>query len=259
VSDTEPGDRLPSSIGGLIGFAFAAFAERAPLYVLLALGAFVATGIAEYALPLSADTTPLGLFKGIVLLLVQVFADALVIAAVALGVAARAAGEPVATGTVAGAAIERWLPVIGVTAIAQLFIYQTQLYSGFTPPPEPRALVVVAAPLTWLLWGTLGLTGPIVALTRDRLAVITGFARAFSLSLRRDNLLRLGVLSVICLVPFALQALALNALAQHHVLRSFFWGNFPIDALTVGPLAALQTAFALDFARRAGQLETPPR
>jgi hypothetical protein len=259
VSDTEPGDRLPSSIGGLIGFAFAAFAERAPLYVLLALGAFVATATAEYALPAWVAETPHGLFKLWVLIFAQVFADALVIAAVALGVAARAAGEPVGTGVLTGAAIERWLPVIIVTAIAQWFMLQTGLFSGLVQPPEPRLLVVVAAPLTWLLWGTLGLTGPIVALTRDRLAPLTGFARAFSLSLRRENLLRLAVLSVITLVPSVLQTLALNALVQHHVARPFFWGNAPIDALTIGPLVALQTVFALDFARRAGQLETPPR
>jgi hypothetical protein len=30
-----------------------------------------------------------------------------------------------------------------------------------------------------------------------------------------------------------------------------FWANLPIDALSVGPIAAIQTAFALDFARRA--------
>ena len=259
MSAAEPGDRLPSSIGGLLGFAFAAFAERAPLYVLLALGAFIAAGITEYALPMAAEATPHGLFRGIVLTLVQIFADALVIAAVALGVAARVAGEPVATRTVAGAAIERWLPVIGVTAMAQLFVLQTVLFSGLTRPPEPRALVVATAPLTWLLWGMLSLTGPIVALTRDRLAVITGFARAFTLSLRRENLLRLGVLSLISLVPSVLQALALPVLVQHHALRPDFWANIPIDALTVGPLAALQTAFALDFARRAGELQTPPQ
>jgi hypothetical protein len=259
VTPAEPADRLPPSIGGLIGFAGAAFAERAPLYVLLAMGAFIAAGITEYALPVAAETTPHGLFRGIVLTLVQIFADALVIAAVALGVAARVAGEPVATRTVAGAAIERWLPVIGVTTIAQLFVLQTFLFSGLVRPPEPRALVVATAPLTWLLWGMLSLTGPIVALTRDRLAVLAGFARAFTLSLRRENLVRLAVLSLISVTPSVLQAVALPVLVQHHAIRPDFWANIPIDALTVGPLAAVQTVFALDFARRAGQRETPPQ
>ena len=169
------------------------------------------------------------------------------------------AGEPVGTGVLAGAAIERWLPVIVVTAIAQLFVNQTGLFGGLQAPPEPRLLVVVTAPLTWLLWGTLGLTGPIVALTRDRLAMLTVYARAFSLALRRENLLRLAVLAVFTALPMLLETFAQNTFIAHHVVRPLFWGNFPIDALTVGPLAALQTVFALDFARRAGQLETPPR
>jgi hypothetical protein len=259
VSAADPGDRLPSSIGGLIGFAFAAFAQRAPLYILLALGAFIAAGIAEFVLPLSPVTSPHALFKVYVLLFVLVFADALVIAAVALGVAARVAGDAVATRTVAGAAIERWLPVIGVSAIIQLYVITTNPFSGLVQPPEPRALVILTAPLTWLLWGALSLAQPIVALTHDRLAVITGLARAFTLALRRENLVRLGILSLILLLPNVLQILVLNFLVGHHVQRADFWANFPIDALTVGPLAALQTVFALDLARRAGQLETPPR
>jgi hypothetical protein len=42
------------------------------------------------------------------------------------------------------------------------------------------------------------------------------------------------------------------------VPRGFFLSNFPLDALLTGPLAALQTAFALDFARRAGRTGAPP-
>ena len=259
MSAADPEDRLPPSIGGLLRFAFAAYAERAPLYLLLALATFVAAAIAEYALPAWVASTPHGQFKIWVLIFVHVFADALVIAAVALGVAARAAGEPAGAGIIAGAAVERWLSVIIVTAIAQWYVFQTIFFSGFVQPPEPRALVFVTAPLTWMLWGVLGLIGPIVALTRDRLGGLTGFARAFSLSLRRENLLRLALLSAITLVPSLLQTLAEKALVQHHVPRSFFLANVPIAALIVGPLAALQTTFALDFARRAGKLETPPR
>ncbi|MBV8642316.1 MAG: hypothetical protein JO225_00180, partial [Candidatus Eremiobacteraeota bacterium] len=35
-----------------------------------------------------------------------------------------------------------------------------------------------------------------------------------------------------------------------HAPHEAFWGNAPLDALTAGPLAAILTAFALDFARR---------
>jgi len=65
--------------------------------------------------------------------------------------------------------------------------------------------------------------------------------------------MRLCVLALVTVLPAVLETLLQNTLIQSHVPRAIFWGNAPIDALFIGPLSAVQTAFALDFARRAGQ------
>jgi hypothetical protein len=104
------------------------------------------------------------------------------------------------------------------------------------------------------------LASPFVALAPDRrvFSVVAGLVHAFTTSLHRANLLRLCVLAVLTLLPTVLQAVAFNALVAHHAARPIFWSDVPIDVLTVGPLAAIQTAFALDFARRAAVTEQPP-
>ncbi len=258
MNAADEGERLPRSIGGLIGFALSGWAANAPLYLALALGVFIAYALAEYAVPPAAVETPLGQFKLYLLEYTGLFADSFVVAAVALGIAARGAGAPASPGVLAGAASERWLPVIAVTFLAQTVVALTGAYSGLGHTPEPRALVFVFAPLTWILWGILGLTGPFVALGSNRvLSVMLGFGHAFTASLHRGNLLRLCVLAVITVLPSALQTMLQNTLIAQHAVRPLFWGNVPVDVLTVGPLAALQTVFALDFARRASRAESP--
>ena len=69
--------------------------------------------------------------------------------------------------------------------------------------------------------------------------------------------MRLCVLAAILILPSVLQTVLQNVLVQQHVARAFFWANAPIDALTIGPMNAMATTFALDFARRAGLLEGP--
>jgi hypothetical protein len=260
VNAAGEGERLPHSIGGLIGFALSGLAAGAALYAALALGVFVAYTAGEYVLPPAALTTPAGQFKLYVLQYTGLFADSLVVAAVALGIAARAAGVAAAPRALLGGAVERWLPVIAVTFLAQTVVSITTPFSGLVAPPEPRALALVIAPLIWVLWGILGLAGPFVALGSDRAAllVISGFARAFTLSLHRANLLRLCVLALVTVLPTVLQTILLNSLLQGHAPRAFFLANVPVDALTVAPVAAVQTAFALDFVRRAGLFEQPP-
>ena len=252
------GERLPRSIGGLIAFALGGSANA--LYALLALGVLAAYAIAEYVLAPAAVTTPEGQFKLYVLQTTGLFADALVVATVALGIAARAAGAPATPRALLGGAVERWLPVIAVIFLAQSAIVITLPFSGLVAPPEPRVLVLALAPAVWILWGILGLAGPYVALGSDRasLLVITGLARAFTLSLHRSNLLRLCVLALVTVLPILLETLLEAALRQAHTPRPIFWANAPIDALSIVPVTAVQTAFALDFARRAGMLEQPP-
>ncbi|HEY0383700.1 MAG TPA: hypothetical protein VGC72_16025 [Candidatus Elarobacter sp.] len=248
------GERLPPSIGGLIGFALRGWAANAPLYLALQLGVFAAYSLAETVVPAAVASSPQGQFKEWVLLFTGLFADALVIAAVAMGIAARSAGAVASPRALVGVAIDRWLPVIAVSLLAQAVVLATAISSGFGPPSEPRVLQLITAPFVWIVWGILGLTGPFVALAPNRrpFSVIAGFVHAFTTSLRRANVLRLAVLAVITVLPAVLQQIAFHTLVAGHVSRPIFWSEAPIDVLTIGPLAAVQTAFALDFARRAG-------
>jgi hypothetical protein len=261
VNPGDEGERLPPSIGGLIGFALRGWAANAPLYLGLQLFVFAAYGLAEWIVPAASPATQQGQFKEFVLMYTGVFADALVVTAVALGIAARTVAASASPGALMGTAIERWLPVIAVSLLAQSIVYLTGPFTGLGTAIEPRALQYAIAPFVWILCGILGLAAPLVALAADRrpFSVLSGFVHAFTTSMHRANLVRLCVLALVTMLPVVLQVLALDALVAHHVVRQFFWGNVPIDVLTVGPVAAVQTAFALDFARRAGQFdETPP-
>jgi hypothetical protein len=60
------------------------------------------------------------------------------------------------------------------------------------------------------------------------------------------------VLAFATVVPTLLASVLFDIFTQRHVAHSAFWSNLPVDALTVAPVAAIQTAFVLDFARRAG-------
>jgi len=181
-----------------------------------------------------------------------VFVDSYVVTAVALGVASRLSGETVSTRRLAGAATERWLAVLAVAMLVQIVIDTTGPLSGFGPLPDHPALLFLTAPVTWLVWGMLSLALPIAALSSERalVAVMLGITRAVTLSLRGPNLLRLCLVAFVTIVPFMLQEIALS-LMRGHVARLIFWSSVPLDALTVGAIAALQTAFAIDFARRA--------
>ena len=260
MNAADESDRLPHSVGGLLGFALNAWFANAPLYIALAIGVFAAYSLVEYLIPSARPNTPLGEFKLYVLLYTGLFADALVVAAVALGVAARAAGMPAPPATLAGAAIERWLPVIGVTFLAQTVALLTSPLAGFTQVKGvPPGVLYATAPLIWILWGILTLTGPFVALGANRgvFSVLIGFGRAFAVSLDRRNVLRLCVLGAVVILPTVLQLVVERMLEQRHVTHAIFWSEEPVDAITIGPVTAIATAFALDFARRAGMLEEP--
>ncbi len=253
---TAAGDeRLPPSIGGLIELAFSAYAERARLYLGLALIVFALCGLVELSWPY-VGTHP-ELKDELVEPLVELFVESLLVAAVALGIGTRVAGGTAAAQSLVDGAFARWLPVIGTLTIVTLIVDSTAPASGLLG--FEGALAVVAAPFCWLLWGALGLAGPIAALSPDRsaIAILTSFGRALALGLRLTNVPRLCIVALATVVPLLLEAVLANALQQRHVPHALFWAGIPIDALVAGPLAALQTVFALDFARRLGRLDKP--
>lgn len=249
-------ERLPQSVGGLIDLAFAAYVERAPLYLGLALLVFLVCGAVDLGSTLFG--APIELTEN-ALSLASVFADAFVVAVVAIGVGSRVAG---ATGTpraLLGGAVERWLPVLGAMIIVQFISVVTSIGGAIGGLPDPPAAAIVTAPVTWLLWGAMSLAGPVAALNGDRptVAILTGFWRALVLSLRMQNLPRLCLVAFATIVPVLLEEVLADTLGRRGLSAASFWAQIPIDALAVGPLAALQTVFALDFARRQGRLDQP--
>jgi hypothetical protein len=220
---------------------------------------FVVCGAVE---TLWAGTTPAArALKELVLIFTELFGLSFIIAVVALGVATRVAGEHVSSRTLLASALERWPAVLGAMVVVTLVVNLTFDYSAIGRLPDPPALALVTAPLIWLMWGVVNLAGPIAALSGERplIALLTSFARAVVLSLRPGNFARVCVLGFATIVPTLIASVLVDVLTKRAVGHAFFWANFPIDALSVGPIAALQTAFALDFARRAAGTEQPPR
>lgn len=246
------GVRLPPSIGGLIDLAFAAWAQRAPLYLAVSAAVFALCGAIEALWP--ARTASAAELELLVLIYAEMFGLAFVVGAVALGVATRVAGESVSARTLLAGALQRWPAVLGALVVVNLVVMATVPFAAIDGLPDPPALAIVTAPPIWLLWGVVNLAGPIAALSGERplIALLSSFSRAVVLSLRRGNLARVCVLGFVTIVPTLVASVAGDVMVKHGVAHAVFWANVPIDALTVGPVAAVQTAFALDFARRAG-------
>jgi hypothetical protein len=244
---TSAGDeRLPPSIGGLVDLSFAAYLAGAPLYLGLALAVFVVCAIVEFAWPGESD------LKIVVQSYAEMFSSAFVVAAIALGTATRVAGEPFAPRRLLGASVQRWIPVMGVSIIVDFLAEMTAPLSGLGELPDPVAILFLTAPVIWLFWGALSLAGPLAALSGERPlpAIISGIGRAIALSSRPENFARLCVVGFTTIVPLLLRQVLLDALTRHGGAHTMFWAVFPLDALFLGPTTAVQTIFALDFARR---------
>jgi hypothetical protein len=250
VNGGQSAERLPSGIGALVDLAWRAYCERFGLYLTLAAASLAACAVAEFAAPPKADPT----VHGLILQLVSVFFDAFVVAAVALGVGSYVANERPASKTLLRGALYRWPAVAGALVLVNIVTDYTLPAGGIGQLDDPAYLVL--APVTWLLWGALGLAGPIAALSPDlpAIAAFTAFGRALVLSLRLANIVRLVVVAFATVVPLMLESMLIDALTHRSFPHVEFWAQCPIDCVIVGPLAALQTAFALDFARRIGRL-----
>jgi len=255
VNGGDDTERLPSPIGQLVDLALRAYREHIGLYLLLAAAALLVATIAEFALPAHVN-------EGVheyTLELLSVLCDAFIVTAVAIGVGTKVAGEHLTARTLLRGALYRWPGVVGASLLAEIVGVIVLPAGGFGRLEDPADLVV--APIVWLLLGALGLAGPLAALSADLplLAAFTGFGRALLLSLRTVNLGRLAVLSFATVVPTMLESMLVDALQRRGAGHVFYLANFPIDVLVVGPLAAVQSIFALDFARRVGKVQTPRR
>ncbi len=182
--------------------------------------------------------------------------DSITITAVALGTATRIAGETAGSRAIVAALASRWPAAFLASLVAAAAFSMLAPISGFGPPLDPPVLAVITVPVCWIFYGAISLAPPIAALSPERplLAALHGVGRALTLSFHRANIARLAIVTFASVLPLLVEAILGDP--RFHVPR-LFWVNIPVDALTVGPLAALQTVFALDFARRAGVLSAP--
>jgi len=232
---------LPKTVFGLFGVAGALYARRIPLYISLAAIALAVQYVVGVILPHSD-----GLVTGLGIVI-----DAFFVAAVSIGVAFDLAGKQVDWSTVLMAASERW-GVVSVVCVAYWLVFFALAPNVFGQP-EDTGYGVFVLPIV-VLWGAVSL-GQVVASIEP---VKTSFALPFlaigkgmTVSLRWANVGRLVLLSLIVVLPTVATGILATALASHHVHDAAFWGNVPLDALTVGPIQALSTVFYVDFLRRA--------
>ncbi len=243
--------RLPASAGGLIDLAIGAVLERAPLYALLSLALFALCWLVQ-ALWHTANDTDLAV-KMTAIAYLEIAGLSYIIAVVALAVGTRAVGEASSTRTLLEAGLVRYLPVLAAMMAVTLIVDLTTPLSALGPLPDQPALLIVTAPLTWFLWGVLNLAGPYAALSRERavIALFEAFGHAIGAALRPQNFLRLCLVAFVNVVPNLIGEVLFDGLSHRNVPAAAFWSSVPLDVITVAPIAALQTVFALDFARRA--------
>jgi hypothetical protein len=258
VIETGDEKRLPATIGGLVDLAFAGYVERAPLYLGLAFAAFALQAAVEFGLPAWGIDTREGTIKYWTLVYLNILFDSVVITAVALGIATRVAGKTAGSRAIVAALAARWPAAFLASLVGTAAFFVLGPIAGFGQPLDPPVLVLITAPVCWIVFGALSLAPPIAALSPERpaLAALHGIGRALTLSFRRANLPRLAIVAFASILPLLVEAVLGD---PRFGVPRLFWVNVPVDALTVGPLAALQTVFALDFARRAGVLTAPPR
>jgi hypothetical protein len=256
VNAAGDGERLPTSIGGVVDLALEAYLERAPLFALLAGGLFAVCAAVE--LPWSAPNENALAIRLWVVELVEVVLIAFVVAAVAQSIAGRLAGDRPTAGALLRGALVRWPNVAFALVLVQCVLVITGPSGGLEGTLDDPVTLLLA-PVVWLFWGALSLAGPLTALGADRglLGALTAIVRGLVFGFRAVNLPRMALVALATVAPTLLEEVLYDAASHHGLAHAAFWSAVPLDALTVGPLAALQTAFALDFARRATRPNRP--
>jgi hypothetical protein len=252
VNGGDDAERLPSAIGPLVDLALHAYGRNVLLASLLSLAAFAVYGATELALPAIPDHALGGGLTAhdAITLAVALLGDSFITGVVALGVAATIGGTRLSSRTLMRGAAHRWVATFGATLFATSVVVLTAEAGGIGPSAGLDDLIL--APVAWLLWGAVGLAGPIAALSPEEplRSAFTSFGRSLTLSLRVTNLTRLCVVAFATIVPMLAQLMLAHAFTAHAVAGAGFWAYVPIDCIIIGPLTAIETVFALDFARR---------
>jgi hypothetical protein len=233
--------RLPKTVTGIFVMAGALYARRFALYLSLAAVVLLVQYVVGVLLPHSD-----GLVVGL-----SIVVDAFLFAAVSIGVAFDLAEKEVDWSTILLAANERW-GVVSIVYLAYWVVFELLAPSVFGPPDDVASLFLIL-PIV-VFWGAIQL-GQVVASiepVKTQLSLpFLAIGKGLAVSLRWINVGRLVLLSLIIVLPTVGIDLLATVLTEHHVHDAAFWGNVPLDALTVGPVAALSTVFYVDFLRRA--------
>lgn len=233
--------RLPKSVTGIFVMAGALYARRFALYITLAAVVLAVQYVVGVLLPHSD-----GLVAGL-----SIVVDAFFFAAVSIGVAFDLAEKEVDWSTILLAANERW-GVVSIVCLAYWLVFVLLAPSVFDQPDDVASGLLIL-PIV-VFWGAIQL-GQVVASiepVKTQLSLpFLAIGKGLAVSLRWINVGRLVLLSLVVVLPTVATDLLATVLTEHHVHDAAFWGNVPLDALTVGPIAALSTVFYVDFLRRA--------
>jgi hypothetical protein len=235
------GDRLPKSVTGIFVMAGALYVRRFALYITLAAVVLAVQYVVGVLLPHSD-----GLVAGL-----SIVVDAFFFAAVSIGVAFDLAEKEVDWSTILLAANERW-GVVSIVCLAYWLVFVLLAPSVFDQPDDVASGLLIL-PIV-VFWGAIQL-GQVVASiepVKTQLSLpFLAIGKGLAVSLRWINVGRLVLLSLVVVLPTVATDLLATVLTEHHVHDAAFWGSVPLDALTVGPIAALSTVFYVDFLRRA--------
>ncbi len=233
--------RLPKSLIGLFGVAGGLYARRAPLYLALAAIALAVQYVVDVLLP-HTDGLVIGL---------AIIVDAYFVAAVSIGVAFDLAEKEADWSTVLLAANERW-GVVSVVGLVYQFVF-FYLEPNVFGTPDDTGYGLLMLPII-VFWGAISLGQVVAAIepVKTQLSLpFVALGKGMAVGLRRANLLRLVLLSLIIVLPTVAEGALGQLFALHHVRDASFWSGIPLDALVLGPIQALSTVFYVDFLRKA--------
>ena len=244
MEDQRP-KRSPLGFNKLLDSALAGYTARAPLYVLVALGAFAFQLI---AMPYSSyEATDQ---KALIGLLVNSLADSLLVAVVCIGVARDARAEETSVPGILSTALERlWAVFIVMLVVQVIEVYLLPAVKTL----EGSFYGILIAPAA-LFFGALQSAVVIASIDPDArpgLIVAKSLGRSFFLSLSGGNMGRTVLIGLVVLAPILLEFVLGDVLHTRHVANTNFWASIPIDAIVTGPISALVAVFYLDVLTRA--------
>lgn len=235
-------ERRPAGFSAIVDAALAAWAARWPLYL----------GFAALSVGFEYLVGVLTHYQQLWVVLTLSVVDAFPTAFVSIDVAARARDDPLPLGESLRRALLRW-PIVAIVLVLVLIIQQLIFPWVFGSAEDTLYGLLILPALA--VTGILGITTVVASIDESMPAyALPGFSilRALFIASIWPNLGRLTFAGAMLAVPIMLQELLQRWLGTHGFAKdlAFFWGNAPIDALTLAPFQAFFTLLYLDFVLR---------